>query len=90
MAAVLLQASCVDAGFVRKGFGFEPREIARYHVELWYQTPKRGDKVWRVIRTDFYFNEPAKVMRFDSFGSALKKFNELGGRFHAKNRTGHN
>ena len=79
MGRKLMYASCVDAGFERKGFAFVPREIARYHVEIWFWTPRKGDKVWRVIRTDFYFNEPAKVLRFDSFGAAFRKYRELGG-----------
>lgn len=79
MGRRLLHASCVDAGFERKGFAFVPREIARYHVEIWYWTPRKGDKVWRVMKSDFYFDEPAKVMLFDSFGAAFKKFLELGG-----------
>ena len=80
MARVMVSASCVDAGFVRRGFGFAPREIARYHVELWFWTPKTGDKVWRVTKKDFYFNEPEKVMLFDSFDKAFKKFSRLGGK----------
>lgn len=78
MGMKLLHASCVDAGFEQKGFAFVPREIARYHVEIWYWTPGKGDRVWRVIKSDFYFDEPEKVMLFDSFGEAFKKFLELG------------